>query len=228
MVGRYNFARNETIRMQKTLIKEKVTNSEYLENEVQNRTSDLEISNLLLREKTTHLEKAKEELQIAATTDALTNLHNRRYFIEVSQSAFFRAMRYSHAMCIIMIDIDFFKKVNDTYGHTMGDTVLKACADVFVQSVRKSDIVARYGGEEFIIIIEQSKFEQVIELAERIRQDIELMTFNTENGKEIRVSISLGVSELRHKSDEKVDSIVVRADEALYQAKEDGRNQVKY
>ena len=120
-----------------------------------------------------------------------------------------------------MFDIDHFKKINDTYGHTTGDIVLKEIAQVVTETIRKYDIVARWGGEEFVILVPNSKAEETALMAEKIRETIEKYAF-TEAG---TVTCSFGVTE--YKDGDSIDSLVTRADEALYKAKEQGRNRVE-
>ena len=137
-----------------------------------------------------------------------------------------RAKRYSRALSVIMIDVDHFKKFNDTYGHPKGDEVLRGLAKILKSAVRTSDIVARYGGEEFVILLPETEEAKALILAERIRKDVELTNLTIDkNEPPERVTISLGVSTV----DEKVieyQELIEKADKALYQAKEKGRNRV--
>ncbi|OMH40138.1 hypothetical protein BLW93_06690 [Desulfurobacterium indicum] len=123
-----------------------------------------------------------------------------------------------------MIDIDYFKRINDTYGHEVGDLVLKFIVDKIRSLIRSSDILVRYGGEEFIIYLPHTTLKDALKLAERIRKGIEDMIIDTEDGKKIRVTISLGVAE--RDLGETLEQVIKKADEALYRAKKHGRNRV--
>ena len=157
-----------------------------------------------------------------ATTDGLTGLANHRAFRRGFDIMIHRATRRSGPLCFILCDIDYFKNVNDTYGHPFGDQVLKAVAATMVNAVRKVDLVARYGGEEFAIILEDSDERGGREMAERIRKAIEGMKLKHGN-EEVRITMSLGLA-VFPKDGEKESILISRADKALYQAKNSGRN----
>lgn len=157
--------------------------------------------------------------------DSLTNLHNRHHLESYANTCFDRAKREQEEVSVIMLDIDHFKSVNDTYGHGVGDMVLKNIAAILTSSTRQGDEVIRYGGEEFIIILPSTKFEDAQALAEKIRVNIEKMKSNYEENKELSVTTSLGVSLLKE-DDSSMKSVISRADEALYKSKRSGRNRV--
>ena len=164
-----------------------------------------------------------------ATLDALTNLNNRRQFeIRLGQEVSI-AKRQSKPLCAMMVDIDFFKKINDTYGHSAGDEVLRSVGHIIKQELRESDIPARYGGEEFAVLLPFTHLEEAKVVGERLRKAIEsaLITINkdTEDEKEINITISMGLAEFN--SDETGVVLFERADKALYEAKMNGRNQVR-
>lgn len=161
---------------------------------------------------------AKKELEKLSITDKLTNIFNRRKLDEELKSEFDRAVRYRHPLSLLLMDIDYFKKVNDTYGHQVGDYVLQTLAKILKQNIRNSDIVGRYGGEEFMVIAPETNAEEALRLAEKLRQSVEQFTFNDVN----KVTISIGVSELKKEGNP--DEMIKTADEALYKAKEQGRN----
>lgn len=157
-----------------------------------------------------------------ATLDALTGLNNRRQFEIRLKQEYASATRQKHPLCAIMTDIDFFKKVNDTYGHAMGDKVLKSVANVIKQQLREYDIPSRYGGEEFCILLPQTKLEEAHIVAQRLRLAVEKNIID-ENQK-ISVTISIGLSQL--KEGDTAEDLYRHADKALYEAKERGRNRV--
>ncbi len=160
-----------------------------------------------------------------AIYDTLTNLYNRRYFEErfevEAQKAFFGETPLS----IVMVDIDHFKKINDTLGHTEGDKVLKEIADLLKKSVRKKDTIARYGGEEFVLILPDAGLEESFMIAERIRRLVENTTFEV-GQTQLHLTVSLGIANFpSHRVRSKEDLIRI-ADQALYEAKRGGRNRV--
>ncbi len=167
-----------------------------------------------------------EEIQWLATTDELTGIHNRRHFFELGRLEIERARRYGHSLSAIMLDIDNFKKVNDTFGHSVGDQVLRELAQVCLSGIREFDILGRYGGEEFAVVLPETQLSEACITAERLRQLIKENAFNTTAG-DLSVTISLGVAEF---SDEITDlaTLLDLADSALYVAKQAGRNCVKF
>ncbi len=160
-----------------------------------------------------------------ANTDKLTGSYNRRGFEELLQLELERVDRYHTKACILLIDLDHFKNVNDTYGHQSGDDVLAAVAQKCRDTLRKNDVFGRYGGEEFIVLLPETDRENAIMVAERLRQAIEITSISTSEGV-IQVTISIGVAFLGDKGDLPIDKVIKHADESLYFAKENGRNQV--
>lgn len=159
-----------------------------------------------------------------SVTDALTGLYNRRHFEDNLEREFLRAVRYDNNLSFAMIDIDFFKQVNDTYGHSAGDYVLKEVAYIISQTFRKTDMVFRYGGEEFAIIITETPLSKAIVPLERLRKTVEENNFVFNNQK-IDVTVSIGASEVNRQTNT-VHQLFDIADAALYKAKESGRNKV--
>ncbi len=158
-----------------------------------------------------------------ATTDGLTGLDTIRYFKTLLAHEMSRAERYQRALSLIMMDIDFFKKVNDSYGHLAGDAILKALAAIIRQSIRTVDIAGRYGGEEFIVMLPEATRRDAVHVAERLRKKVQNM--KVAHGKRrYSITISLGVTMLVKGDD--VNSLVERADRQLYRAKQTGRNKV--
>jgi diguanylate cyclase (GGDEF)-like protein len=172
------------------------------------------------------LKKANEKLRELAFRDDLTNLYNHRYFRELLDREVHRAERYSHVLSLIMIDIDHFKKINDTYGHPQGDIVLRSIAALFEKVIRKSDTVARYGGEEFAIILPETALKEAVVIAERLRKVIEEVEIELEN-QNVKVTISLGVTTYNPTKGRKTkEEIIDAADRALYNSKQTGRNKL--
>lgn len=175
---------------------------------------------ILTRQK---LEETQKQLKILANNDSLTSLFNRRYGYDLCQQIILQTNRYNTPLSLIMLDIDFFKKINDTYGHDCGDKVLICISDTISKTIRESDIAFRYGGEEFVICSPHSKLSDTISLMERINSKISL-SFPSCIDK--AVTVSSGIVELI--KDESFTDLVKRADKLLYEAKVAGRNCIKY
>ncbi len=162
-----------------------------------------------------------------AFTDPLTELYNHRFFQETLLQEFTRSERYKKPLSLMIIDIDFFKKFNDTYGHLVGDKVLKHVSAIFKSSMREQiDTVARYGGEEFGVILPETSLEGAAVFAERIRKKVE-ESFIQEGDKKLKVTLSIGVSCISVTKCTKTSDLIEAADQALYKAKAEGRNQVQ-
>jgi len=175
------------------------------------------------------IKNIQTRLETISVTDELTMLYNRRYLFQRLDEELSRAKRRKGEFSIIMIDIDHFKKINDTYGHQFGDFVLKNLANIFRSLVRKEDIVARFGGEEFVIICPDESEDGAFILAERIRKEAQTYTF-VSTGNSTHLTISLGIASfMEGGSNDSVDDLIKKVDEALYTAKKAGRNKtVKY
>jgi len=176
------------------------------------------------------LKNANEEIKILSITDPLTFVYNRGYLNEHLPHEMERAKRYGHNLSVVLCDIDFFKRVNDEYGHQAGDDVLKAFARRLIGSVRNDvDWVARYGGEEFLIVLSETDIKGAMILAERLRNEISKKAFKTHGGT-LNITASFGVTGWNKRNqDNKISSDVMinRVDQYLYQAKNGGRNMVK-
>ncbi|HQS44535.1 MAG: hypothetical protein B7Y16_06290, partial [Methylotenera sp. 24-45-7] len=166
-----------------------------------------------------------DKLSLQARLDYLTNLSNRRHFMEQADAELQRARRYQNPLALLMIDIDHFKTINDNYGHKTGDLVLQKLSAMLIDSLRQVDIVGRIGGEEFAILLPESKLENAVEVAERLRVQVANTKLALESGQLVRFTVSIGVA-LLDKPDINLDTLFSSADEALYQAKNTGRNRV--
>ncbi len=176
------------------------------------------------------LKKANEEIKALSITDSLTGCFNRGYLNEKLPREIKRATRYDHDLSVVLCDIDHFKKVNDTYGHQVGDTVLKAFARCLLDSVREGiDWVDRYGGEEFLVVLPETPFEDAARVAERLRTSVAGKDIKTSKGV-LRITASFGVTGIHAGTPDSLnspDSMVKMADDNLYRAKEEGRNTVR-
>lgn len=166
-----------------------------------------------------------EALRAEVTLDFLTGLYNKRYLDFCLSQEMERTLRSRQATTVVMLDIDHFKKVNDTWGHVAGDTVLQHIAKILANSVRKLDVCCRSGGEEFTIVLPSTPMLIGIQVAERIRQFIEETVVNV-NGADIAVTASLGVNSFHHRSNMTQQAFLETVDTQLYRAKKAGRNQV--
>jgi diguanylate cyclase (GGDEF)-like protein/PAS domain S-box-containing protein len=174
-----------------------------------------------LIEDITERKLAEEELRRLAATDTLTGAYNRTKCQEILEREIERVKRHNQPLSVIIFDIDRFKKVNDRYGHSAGDYVLKTIADIVKESIRKIDYFVRWGGEEFMIISSETNLQEAFALAERIRVIIESSTFEHIG----RITVSFGVTEF--KANDTEDSLIKRVDDAMYEAKKKGRNRVE-
>ncbi len=165
-------------------------------------------------------------LHYLATTDGLTELTNRRSFLQRLLEEFYRSRRYGLSLSLIILDIDHFKSINDSYGHPAGDKVLKKLGGLLKDHVRVHDLPGRYGGEEFVILLPQTDLDGARILAEKLRSLVEATPFPIGRAQEIRVTISLGVARIDASRMTEPMALVKTADEALYHAKESGRNRV--
>ncbi len=200
-----------------------------MEDEILLRQSELEHTRNVLEERvierTKELEKARKKAEELARTDMLTGLPNRRAFRENGEHIFASAKRYKHSLSTMMVDIDYFKKVNDTYGHEAGDRVLVGIAEAIRESSREVDLSGRWGGEEFVFLLPATEKADAVILADRLRIQISKLKIKYKE-KLISVTSSIGVAWLDDECGT-LEMLLDRADIALYKAKESGRNQVK-
>jgi diguanylate cyclase (GGDEF)-like protein len=173
------------------------------------------------------LENARlyKETQTQAITDALTGIYNRRGLFQLGDFELLRARRVNRPFCAMIFDIDHFKRVNDHYGHKVGDQVLQKLAERCQKTSRAVDLISRYGGEEFVILLPETNLEAARRVAERLRQSIMNEPFETAAGG-LRITISIGISEAR--ITDTLHTLIERADVALYKAKNAGRNRVMF
>lgn len=170
-------------------------------------------------------ESFHENLLSSALRDGLTKLFNKRYFLDRLDSELKFAMRHQTALSLLVLDLDHFKKINDTLGHLAGDTVLAALAGALVRAVRNEDVVARFGGEEFVIVLRAIGIDAAAHMAERLRKLVESTVIPFDD-KELRATVSIGVAGFPSTPVATPEQLVEAADKALYRAKHGGRNRV--
>ena len=187
------------------------------------KNNSLIASMILLRDITDSVNLMKE-LENAAYIDSLTGLYNRKHFTELAHVNIERAIRLSHTIYIAMLDLDFFKNINDTYGHAAGDLVLKTTAEVIRHTIRAYDLLCRYGGEEFVLLFTDLDPDKAYRLMERIKENIEHNVSYFE-GERLIITCSIGLA--KYIETDNLESSIRKADEALYLAKNSGRNQVR-
>jgi diguanylate cyclase (GGDEF)-like protein len=189
--------------------------------------SDLRLLDSFAATTTTAIQNAQlhSEVQKLAITDALTHLYNRRGFSELAQREIERARRFQRPVSAIMLDLDNFKLVNDTFGHSVGDKVLQVLAERMHQSLREVDIISRHGGDEFVVLLPETDLFAACSVAERIRQNLS-EPMEIENAGPLSITASLGVARGLTASTQDITSLLERADSALYSAKHNGRNRV--
>ncbi len=166
----------------------------------------------------------EREMERMATTDALTGASNRHQFFQHAEQELKRAQRYGQALTVMMLDIDYFKSINDNHGHQAGDVVLRGLSSLIINTLREPDIFGRLGGEEFAAVLPETEIEGGMLVAERLRHDLASLTVKSKDA-EISFTVSIGVTEIE-KSDMSIEEAINRADEALYRAKRTGRNRV--
>ena len=173
------------------------------------------------------LEEANKDLKMLASKDPLTGLYNRQFLNELLEKEWMRSQRHGYSLSIIMADVDDFKKINDSFGHQEGDTVLKRIAESLSKCLRKNDYLARYGGEEFLFVLPQTNLNDACLAAERFRSACERLSISFNGNHKMSISISCGVAaSLPGKRGDNIDILIQRADQALYDAKNSGKNRV--
>ena len=162
-----------------------------------------------------------------AITDALTGVYNRRFITRLIEQELDRSRRYHTLTSLVMMDIDFFKHINDTYGHQAGDQVLAAVAALVQRTLRLTDTLGRFGGEEFLLLLPETNLDLAIQAADRVRRKVYAADIETSAGL-VNVTVSMGVATYNPAENDDLDAVVRHADQAMYQAKQNGRNQVSY
>ena len=168
--------------------------------------------------------RLEEDLKVLATTDSLTGLSNRRHFLDMAAATMENYRRYRRPLAVLMLDIDRFKRINDTYGHATGDQVLIVLADTLREVLRSADICGRYGGEEFVCLLPETTEIEARVVAERLRMAMAEQAIATAEG-ELHFNVSIGLAEAEP-GDSTVETLIQRADVAMYEAKAAGRNRV--
>lgn len=171
--------------------------------------------------------QSQDLLKELAMKDRLTDLYNHALLIELFEKELAKQQRSDGDIAFVMIDVDHFKKINDTYGHTSGNIVLKELANILKNSVRRGDIVGRYGGEEFGLVLPEIDKQGTWQMCERIRKKIEGISFNTDGKESIHITVSMGIYHKSSKDYMTGSEIIQKSDEKLYQAKANGRNRVE-
>jgi diguanylate cyclase (GGDEF)-like protein len=200
--------------------KKREQEDELLEARVEERTRELNRALIEIGDLAAQLNESLRQVEHLAITDALTETYNRRKFDEAVSAEHLRAERNEDPFALIMFDIDHFKQVNDNFGHSTGDLVLKLLCRLVRGLIRQGDLLIRWGGEEFLLLLPQTGIEEAGPLAERIRLEVEQNEFTLAG----RITISLGVAQFQ--PGDSVDSLMKRVDNSLYKAKRNGRNRV--
>ncbi len=186
---------------------------------------DLEAALLQVQFKNAQLEESLQRVEQMAATDPLTGLYNRRHFSKVSEQLFGDSSRHGHDLSCVMIDLDGYKQLNDSFGHGVGDQLLQVAGKVIAANMRKMDVAARYGGDEFILLLPHATAEEAVNVIDRVREE-----FRTESAKvlnrEVGVNMSVGVGSLHSNKPGNANQLLAMADAALYRAKDAGRNRV--
>lgn len=189
--------------------------------------SDLATVQSLANQAAVAIENARlfQEIQRLASIDGLTGASNRRHLLHLAQNEYERFRRFDRPLSALMMDLDHFKKVNDTYGHPVGDQALIALTQCSLENLRATDVFGRYGGEEFLVLLPETDMEHAMQVAERLREEIANITLPSSKGP-LHITISIGIATLEPGSELDLDQLIVQADDALYVAKAQGRNRV--
>lgn len=178
-------------------------------------------NNQKLKENAIQIHQINKKLKDISTKDGLTNIYNRRKSDEILKHEYLKAKKYNQQFSVILLDLDLFKSVNDTYGHNVGDKVLVETAEILKNNIRNNDMVFRWGGEEFLIVCPNTNRNEALSLSEKLRKKIEIHRFSIANKR----TSSFGVA--TYKEYDTIENLIARADQGLYQAKKNGRNRVE-
>jgi diguanylate cyclase (GGDEF)-like protein len=221
---RINNVRQESLKSQQELIAQQKTESTRLFHTVAEKTMALHRAKEQLEKELEKKEALEKHLKHLASTDPMTELLNRRAFFDICDKIMIRASKTQQKLACLIIDIDHFKVINDTYGHDMGDKVIKVIAKLMQENTRTIDYIGRIGGEEFAILMPNTDMEAAYQISDRLRENISKYKILL-NNKNVSITVSIGLSYLTHE-DKNIHTLLKRADTALYEAKDNGRNQV--
>ena len=219
------FKYSQELYNQESTLKSKAIDIAHQINQIKEESEAIQEKNLELQATIRQLEVAHAKLHEISIKDSLTDLYNRRFFFSKIDQLLAVALRYERPLCLVMLDIDYFKRVNDHFGHQLGDEVLKIVSRLLKYTLRNADLLARYGGDEFVIAMPETNLKNAVNVCERMRTVIEVYSWS-EIKADLKVSLSLGVTELERSDTQ--ESLLSRADSYLYEAKALGRNQVNF
>ena len=207
----------------KAQIENQLLNERYID-ELNELKTSMQEANMHLVQKNEALIGAQKRLELLAVKDEMTGLYNRRYIIDLLNKSLAEFSRYREDFVVVLADIDFFKKINDTYGHAAGDEVIKGFASLLKLEIRKIDTIARYGGEEFLMVLPKTNAHKAEKIVQRLCDIVAGKPYQF-NGQQVKVTASFGLAE--YVAGDTVEKLIDRADQALYRAKTAGRNNVK-
>ncbi|MCF6245064.1 MAG: sensor domain-containing diguanylate cyclase [Sulfurovum sp.] len=223
---RINLLRKESFESREKLIRQQKSESTRLFHTVGEKTKELNRAKEDLEAELKKKIELEKHLKHLASTDPMTELNNRRAFFELSELEISKAKFDKEQLSCLVIDIDHFKRINDTYGHDVGDIVINDVAKLMILNTRTKDHIGRIGGEEFAVLMPKTNAESAYQIADRLRENISKHTIAIDNHEAIKITISIGLSTLTKDKDETIHTLLKRADTALYKAKNNGRNQV--
>ncbi len=223
---RINLVRKESFESREQLLEQQKSESTRLFHTVAEKTKELNRAKKEIEEELRKKIELEKHLKHLASTDPMTELYNRRAFFDISDLEVSEAKSTKNELTCLVLDIDHFKNVNDTYGHDVGDTVITAVSKLIILNTRTKDHIGRIGGEEFAVLMPKTNAESAYQIADRLRENISKHTISIENHDSIKITVSIGLSSLSNDANETIHTLLKRADTALYKAKRNGRNQV--
>jgi diguanylate cyclase (GGDEF)-like protein len=209
-----------------TVMKDIEINHNYEQNISQSRNDEFQILFDGFNKMIKTIQEQDIRLKLWADTDPMTHLYNRRYIRKVSKFILDLAKRNEIDSSVLMLDIDNFKSINDTFGHDVGDEVIISLAAILQEESRNSDVLSRWGGEEFVILLPATNIDGALIIAEKIRKAIEEFVIKTGDVQELKFTVSIGISQVNKEKDISIENSINRADKALYKAKDSGKNRV--